>query len=259
MKASWCFIALSLISTALSAENDTSPFYPPKEAQAETNRRAHVVLQVLNKRVANNCPSGYNPCSNLNNLNICCKHDSRCSRDAADNIACCPTGASCTGNLAATTSTSSFMFPQYATASATDHSTCGPVSTGSTLSGPYPFISVPTTFSDAATCSSYYSRCETDYTRCTSSLGNGGQYGVTVAGDGGAGVTVQGGGATPVATVCSSLRLDACHGLNLGYCNSYHNGQDGESGASSFASAGRVPSLQDLVFGVTIGAAGMFI
>ena len=255
MKPSWWIsTAAFLASTALSIE--TSPFYAPQEA--EPNKRAYDVLQLLSKRVANNCPSGYNPCSTLNNSNICCKTDSHCSRDAADNIACCPTGASCTGSLvaatSATSSTSSFMFPQYTLASETTGSE-GPSITGSTISGAYPFIYVPTTFSNAATCSAYYSQCQKDYSQCTQKLGNGGQYGVTVAGNDGAGVTVQGGAATATAGVCASLKLEACHGLNLGYCAS----SDKDSSENGASSSGRGTSLKDLCFGMAVGVAGMFI
>lgn len=257
MKTSWLLPALSLISIALSAE--TIPFHEPVAASEQ--KRAFEVLQALNKRVANNCPGGYNPCSNLNNLNVCCRTDAHCARDGANNIACCPNGASCTGSLAAATgTTSSFMFPQTATATATGDATSttnGISITGSTMNGAYPFVHVPTTFADAATCSAYYSRCQSDYTQCTSSLGNNGQYAVTVAGNNGAGVTVQGGEATPVVSACSNLRLQACHGLNLGYCDdAYGSGGGNENAAASF----RGPmSLTDLMFGMVVGVAGMFI
>ncbi|OJJ40496.1 hypothetical protein ASPWEDRAFT_178345 [Aspergillus wentii DTO 134E9] len=243
MKASW-WISTFLASTVLSI--DVLPFSPPQNA--ETNKRALQVLQILKR--SDNCPSGYSGCSSLGDGNICCKDDSTCSRDAADNIACCPTGASCTGSLTATstTTTNGFAFPSSATASATT----GPgdaTITGSTMPGAYPFVYVPTTFSNAETCSSYYSLCQSSYTGCLSSLG--GNYAVTVAADGG-GIT-QGAGATPGAvSTCSSLSADACHGLNLGYCGSY--GGSNENGAS----VGRT-SLQDLVLGLVVGVAGMFI
>ena len=273
MKSSWLLWALSLVSTVSTETTITtpppvsplptsatpfSPFHAP--LKAEPQKRAFEVLQILNKRVANECPSGYNPCSTLDNPKICCRNGSRCARDAADNIACCPTGASCTGSLfASTTDTSSFMFPQYATGAATSVSTTqGAIATGSTMPGAYPFIYVPTTFSDAMTCSAYYTKCESEYAQCTASLGSGsnGQWGVTVGGDGGAGVTIQGGGAEATASACSSLQLEACHGLNLGYCNSYNSGQQNSGNAGS---PGKASSPQDLIFGVIVAVAGMFI
>lgn len=275
MKSSWLLSVLSLASS-ISAQktrlttppppfpiptatvSTVVPFDRPLPAE-EPQKRAFEVLQILNKRVANDCPSGYNPCSTLDNPKICCRSGSRCARDAADNIACCPTGASCTGSLfATTTDTSSFRFPQYGTAASTtsDETSQGALATGSTMPGAYPFVYVPTTFSDATTCSAYYTRCETDYARCTASLGNGGsgQWGVT----GAAGVTVQGGAAAQeTGSTCSSLQLEACHGLNMGYCNSYNSGkQDSESVGSPVRAAS---SPRDLVFGVVVAVAGMLI
>lgn len=118
---------------------------------------------------------------------------------------------------------------------------------------PYPFVYIPTSFSNAASCTSYYSLCESSYTACTANLA--GQYGVTVAGPNGAGVTVHGGSsATPAASVCSSLSMEACHGLNLAHCNSYDSWQSNESRASF-----KRTSIQDLIFGFAVGVAGVFI
>ena len=76
-----------------------------------------------------------------------------------------------------------------------------------------------------------------------------------MAGNDGAGVTVQGGGATATAGVCASLKLEACHGLNLGYCAS----GDKDSSENWASSSGRRTSLKDLCFGMAVGVAGMFI
>lgn len=124
--------------------------------------------------------------------------------------------------------------------------------TGSTMPGAYPFVYVPTTFPNAGVCSSYYSLCQSEYTGCLSSLGGG--YAVTVAAEGG-GVTRAGGGAAGAVSTCSSLSMNACHGLNLGYCDTYATG----TGDMNRAPPGRTSSLEDLVFGVVIGMAGMFI
>ncbi|EAU36397.1 predicted protein [Aspergillus terreus NIH2624] len=243
MKVAGWISATFLASTVLSIE--TLPFSAPQIA--ETSKRAYDVLRIL-KRADNNCLAGYNPCSNLGHSEVCCASDTKCSRDAADNIACCPTGASCTGSLSG--DSTSFQFPQTGSATA---STTGPnqaTITGSTLPGAYPFVLVPTTFPNAGVCSSYYSLCESEYTQCLTHLGAG--YGVTVAGGGG-GVTRA---ATPAAvSTCSSLSLQACHGLNLGYCGTYATGQ----GDANQAGPGRPTSLQDLVFGMAVGVAGMFI
>jgi hypothetical protein len=247
MKASWWITATFLASPVLSIE--TSPFLPPQFA--EISKRAYDVLQFL-KRADNNCPGGYGPCTNMGNSDVCCRSDTICTRDAANNIACCPTGAKCTGSLTGTSTGTgtSFIFPGTVTANPTT-TTSDATITGSTLTGAYPFIYVPTTFPNAGICSSYYSVCQSEYSQCTSALG--GRYGVTVAG-GGAGITVAGGGATAAASVCSSLSQAACHGLNLGYC-----GTLATAGSSpNIAVPGRTPSMQDLVFGMVVGVAGIF-
>ncbi|KAE8315035.1 hypothetical protein BDV41DRAFT_206679 [Aspergillus transmontanensis] len=235
-------------STVLSIE--TLPFSPPQSAEA--NKRAYEVLRILKR--ADSCPAGYDPCSNMGRSDVCCRQGAVCSRDAADNIACCPTGAKCTGSLTgdSTSTSTSFRFPGTATASMTTTGPNDATITGSTMPGAYPFVYVPTTFPNAGVCSSYYSLCQSEYTGCLSSLGGG--YAVTVAAEGG-GVTRAGGGAAGAVSTCSSLSMNACHGLNLGYCDTYATG----TGDMNRAPPGRTSSLEDLVFGMVIGVAGMFI
>lgn len=115
------------------------------------------------------------------------------------------------------------------------------------MPGAYPFVAVPTTFSDADVCSSYYNQCEQDYTSCVTHFGG---YGVTVTG-GGADMTRTGGAAYAIST-CSSLSQAACHGLSLGDCGNYEGGADG----MGFR---RTSSLQDIVVGMVVGVAGFFI
>ncbi|KAJ5168305.1 uncharacterized protein N7482_003899 [Penicillium canariense] len=259
MRASWWIgvWATFLPSTVLSIE--TAPFSAPQAV--ESRKRAFEVLQILKR--ANNCPSGYNPCTSLGNSDACCIQGTNCSRDAANNIACCPTGASCTGSLTgASTSTTrqtgtSFMFPQGTTATTTATDSAAASVTGSTLSGAYPFIYVPTTFANAATCSSYYSLCQYEYTQCTGQLL--GRYAVTVGGAGGAGVTVEAVTATSQATsICSSLSAEACHGLQLSYCATAATGT-AQNASGNGALPVRTTSLHDLVLGLMVGIAGMFI
>ncbi|KAB8069191.1 hypothetical protein BDV29DRAFT_183258 [Aspergillus leporis] len=248
MKVSGWISAAFFASTVLSIE--TLPFSPPQAAEA--SKRAYEVLRILKR--ADNCPAGYDPCSNMGKSDVCCKQGSICSRDAADNIACCPTGAKCTGTLSgdSTSTAGSFQFPGTATAPITTTGASDATITGSTMPGAYPFIYVPTTFPNAGVCSSYYSVCQKSYTGCLSSLGGG--YAVTVAGAGG-GVTRAGGGAAQAISTCSSLSREACHGLNLGYCGTVATG----TGDANRAPPGRASSLEDLVFGMAIGVAGMFI
>ena len=64
-----------------------------------------------------------------------------------------------------------------------------------------------------------------------------------------------GDGPTAAASVCSSLSQAACHGLNLAYCGTYATGES----SPNIAVSGRPSGLQDLIFGMVVGVAGMFI
>ncbi|OGE48174.1 hypothetical protein PENARI_c031G12275 [Penicillium arizonense] len=257
----WLWITAAFLPS-IAHTTPTEPFTPATNAEA--NKRAFEVLRILRRADHNNCPSGYNPCTDLGNSNACCKQGTNCSRDAANNIACCATGASCTGSLTGSTTTTgtgtgtSFMFPQTASATATSGDSASTSSiTGSTIDGAYPFVAVPTAFSNPHTCSSYYSLCQSEYTQCTAALM--GRYAVTIGGADGAGKTVQAVTAVSQATsICSSLSVEACHGINLGYCSSVAT-QTGGSEASGNAAPVRSSSLQDLVLGLAVGFAGMFI
>ncbi|CAP97838.1 hypothetical protein E8E15_011279 [Penicillium rubens] len=255
MRASrWIWIAATFLTSTVHS-TETAPFTPAEEATA--NKRAFEVLRIL-RRAEDNCPAGFTPCSELGNANACCKHGTNCSRDDANNIACCASGASCTGSLTGTKTTGTgtmFMFPSGATATTTESGTAA--ITGSRLDGAYPFVVVPTTFRNAETCSSYYSVCQSEYAQCTGALM--GRYGVTIGGAG-EGKTVQAVTAASQATsICSSLSVEACHGINLGYCSSVAT-QTGDADANgNDASPVRMSSLHDLAFGLAVGVAGMFI
>ncbi|KAJ5478097.1 hypothetical protein N7530_003606 [Penicillium desertorum] len=242
MRASrWIWIAATFLTSTVHS-TETAPFTPAEEATA--NKRAFEVLRVL-RRAENNCPAGFDPCSELGNANACCKHGTNCSRDDANNIACCASGASCTGSLTGTKTTGTgtmFMFPSGATATTTESGAAA--ITGSRLDGAYPFVVVPTSFRNAETCSSYYSVCRSEYAQCTGALM--GRYGVTIGGARGGqdGPGCYGG----VAGDFHLLELDSV-ATQTGDADA--NGND--------ASPVRMSSLHDLAFGLVIGIAGMFI
>lgn len=256
MRASWWIgIWATFLPSVLAI--DIAPFSAPEHV---ISKRAFEVLRIL-RRSGSSCPSGYNPCTSLGDSDACCQQGTNCSRDSANNIACCPTGAQCTGSLTGTSTGaaetgSSFMFPSGATATTTAAGSEASI-TGSTVSGAYPFVYVPTSFSNAATCSSYYSLCQSEYAQCTGALL--GRYQVTVGGAGGAGVTVEAVTAASQATsICSSLSAEACHGLSLNYCASVETATAHDASGNA-AMSGRTSSLQDLVFGLAVGVAGLFI
>lgn len=86
-----------------------------------------------------------------------------------------------------------------------------------------------------------------------------GRYGVTIGAEGG-GKTVQAVTAASQATsICSSLRDDACHGLNLNYCDSVETQTGTADVNGNDALPVRASSLHDLALGLAVGVAGMFI
>lgn len=62
------------------------------------NITAHDVL----KRASSGCPNDFNSCANAGAANLCCAQGSVCSADYAGHVACCPSGAACTGVVAST-------------------------------------------------------------------------------------------------------------------------------------------------------------
>lgn len=258
MRTSWLIGTLAILLPTAVSSIETEPFSPPE--QGKSSKRALDVLRIL-RRDDDNCPSGYNPCSDLGNSDACCKSGSRCTTDAADNIACCRTGASCTGSLTGTSTGTttqtgnSFMFPHGTSATTTGTGTVASI-TGSTINGAYPFVYVPTTFENTASCSSYYSLCQSEYTQCTGDLM--GRYGVTIGGGGG-GVTVEAiTGSAQATSICSSLSAKACHGLRLNDCATAATGT-GNDASDNAAIPGRTSNLHDLSLAFVVGIAGMFV
>ncbi|KMU74004.1 hypothetical protein CISG_10257 [Coccidioides immitis RMSCC 3703] len=102
----------------------TSPFHQPVIDGSDIIARDGIEALLLLKR-QNGCPAGFNSCAFLDAPGACCQRDTICSRDDANNIACCPTGAACTGILT-----------QPGTATTTNP----PSLTGSTVpNAPFPF------------------------------------------------------------------------------------------------------------------------
>ncbi|KAM5445807.1 hypothetical protein MaudCBS49596_007096 [Microsporum audouinii] len=266
MKTTLLLFVLPTIAT------DTSPFHAPA-ARNDVNSNygsgslfsfgfSPRLAQLVKRQ--NLCPAGYNSCAFLGSPEACCQPKAVCSRDAASHIACCPLGAACTGILMGSTTTappqtgpapaptqttsSGFMFPQPGT-------TAAPTPTGSTVPGaPYPFVYIPTTFRDSAECVRSYSGCQSQYSACTSSLG--GAHGVTINGGNGAGTTIQ--GAVPTGdgqAICSSLLLQACFGLQEGYCTAFANG----GGVPNSSPPHQHSALYEILAGLSIAIAGMIV
>ncbi|MCJ1308107.1 hypothetical protein MMC25_001759 [Agyrium rufum] len=253
---------LSILHITTATPQPAVPFKAPL-----TNQSPSDPLLRLFARQTNNCPSGYNPCTNLDQPNICCSNTDICTSDAAKHLACCPSGAACTGTIgdgAGVTSLSSGVFvPATATASTTGTSSNGyvfPTSTlgitafpQSTVVNPYfPWLFIPTSFSNAQECSSYYTSCQSEYQSCTQSLGGAG-FGVTVAGPGG-GTTVVGSATQAAQSVCSSLYNAGCYGLQTSVCGAFGNGgvTQGASGSSG-AGSSKIGGYGLRICGVMVG------
>ncbi|KAF3480244.1 uncharacterized protein GIQ15_05591 [Arthroderma uncinatum] len=243
-----------------SAADNTSPFYAPRALDVDNSLFlggfSPKLAQLVRRQ--NVCPAGFNSCAILGSPEACCQPKAVCSRDAASHIACCPSGAACTGTLGTGTATSTqtappgptptssgFMFPQPGT-------TAPPTPTGSTVpNAPYPFVFIPTTFHGSLECVRSYSGCQSQFSACTASLG--GANGVTINGGNGAGTTVQ--GAIPTGNgqaICSSLLTRACYGLQEGYCTAF-----GNVGGSPNSSPQRSSALYEIIVGLSIAIAGM--
>ena len=75
-----------------------SPFLSaldPWDEQLLSNETSHELL----KRQSSACPSSYNACTNQGAPGLCCARSQSCTADGNGNVACCPTGAACTGTI----------------------------------------------------------------------------------------------------------------------------------------------------------------
>ncbi|KEF52796.1 uncharacterized protein A1O9_11213 [Exophiala aquamarina CBS 119918] len=192
----------------------------------------------------NNCQSGYINCGNLGASDVCCSQGSNCALDQAGNIACCPSGAVCTGTIRGTrtdsvtsgsasgtnaaSSTTAFVLGGTTTSTTSQGTTAQPTGVaggGSTVPNNFfPFIYIPTSYANAALCTSAFSSCQTASTSCFVALA--GQNGVTVSGFGG-GITVQGASGTILSTassICSSLSAEGCYNLQESQCAGFGTG-----------------------------------
>lgn len=240
----------------------------------------------------NNCQSGYNSCASLGASDVCCSQGSSCALDQAGNIACCPSGAVCTGTIKGTrtgsvtlgsgtntASTGGFVLggTTTSTTSTTSQSSSvqitGIAGGGSTVPNNfYPFIYIPTSYANAALCTTAYSSCQTASTSCYVALA--GQNGVTVSGFGG-GVTVQGASGTVLSSassICSSLSAEGCYGLQETQCAGFGTGGgSGQTGTATtttgFVQVGndspRRSACQGVLYaagaGAMVGAIGGFL
>lgn len=267
MRASAVHFLPLLLSFTTAISPDYRPFIAPY-IDPSYSFNEDPILELF-RRQTNNCPIGYNSCSNLGQAGVCCSVTAICSADAANHVACCPTGASCTGTIGATgtaTGTAAgggFIFGSSTTSALSTSSRPSTTTAGAQITAPpastvanafFPFLYIPTTFQNAATCSSYYTSCQSEYSSCTASLGGGAANGVTVGGIGG-GVTVQGATATAsAASICSSLYNQGCYNLQLSNCPQFGTAAATGTGVVVGTSDAR-RGCERLAYGVGVGVA----
>src|ERR1700753_3057513 len=83
-------VLISSLRIAATVGYDYSPFSDPLFGLSED--------ALLVKRQG--CEAGLNSCSGLGANNVCCPEDTTCTLDQAGHVACCSTGAVCSGTIA---------------------------------------------------------------------------------------------------------------------------------------------------------------
>jgi len=76
-----------------------SDYFPTKQQLSQSSGHHSASTHDLLRRQASSssCPNKYNSCSNLGAPGLCCNPNAVCSADAAGHVACCPSGAACSG------------------------------------------------------------------------------------------------------------------------------------------------------------------
>ena len=268
----YLLLSLLIVGSALS---DYSRFLSPYIGQSLQDVEG--TADYLSRR-ENNCGSGFISCANLGGVGVCCKSNAMCALDQAGHVACCPVGSACTGTINAGSAAATGLNTNSALASPTSLQatiTTSTTSTGAQITGArstvvnsyFPFVYLPTSFSNAADCSSSFSSCASAFTSCTSSLG-GGANGVTAPG-----VTITGPGvgagaqtslpSTSAASICSSLSTQACYPLQLANCPMYGTAGETAPSAATFVAPNGAPTrcaaLYGMGAGIALGLAGQVI
>jgi len=81
-----------------------SDYIPQVASNASSEQVAH---ENLKRQNSNACPSSFNSCANIGAPGLCCSPNAVCSPDQAGHVACCPSGAACTGQISGVISSGS--------------------------------------------------------------------------------------------------------------------------------------------------------
>lgn len=267
--------------SALQIPSIFESFYEPQGVSNDTSLPDSESHELIKRD--GNCAVNYNSCSTLaaNYGGACCIAGSTCTKDKANNIACCPIGAVCTGTLAlgsaaATTTGGAIVIggtttaPASTAATPTSGNTATITSAAGVVNNPYfPFPIIATTYVNSAACASAYTACSQNYAACTADLGGGGFAVTVVAPQGGVTVspTVANLGAASASSICSSLSQAACLNLQTTDCAKFGTGAGGSFivGSTGVNAAPRARQTvgcwgkMGVVAGVGLGVAGQMV
>ncbi|KAF1356894.1 hypothetical protein BDV97DRAFT_342949 [Delphinella strobiligena] len=91
-------LANLLLFVFLAEASFFSPFFTAADSWNEQIANNDTSLELL-KRASNACPTDYKACSNEGASGLCCASSQVCTADNAGFVACCPSGATCTGTI----------------------------------------------------------------------------------------------------------------------------------------------------------------
>lgn len=94
----WSLCSILLLLISLAEASLFSPFLSVLEwSQTDSNETFHE----LPKRALDptSCPTNYKNCAGIGAPGLCCANSAICAPDQAGHVACCPSGAVCTGAI----------------------------------------------------------------------------------------------------------------------------------------------------------------
>ncbi|CAD0043804.1 unnamed protein product [Aureobasidium pullulans] len=92
-------VTVLLVFVSLTNASLFSPFLSVLDWSQQT--ASNETLHQVAKRAVDptSCPTGYKNCANIGAPGLCCANSAICAPDQAGHVACCPSGAACTGSI----------------------------------------------------------------------------------------------------------------------------------------------------------------
>jgi hypothetical protein len=95
-----CSVFLLLHVTTTTQASLFSPLLSVLDWSASNETSIHRELRFKRAEInPTSCPTGYKNCANIGAPGLCCANSAVCSPDQAGHVACCPSGAACTGSI----------------------------------------------------------------------------------------------------------------------------------------------------------------